>query len=291
MFLQQLINGISVGSVYALLAVGYALIYSLLNFTNFAHAITVTIAAFGCYWFQALITPNLPASLLAGILVAIVMGIFIELFAYRPLLVKKARRLYLMIVGLGVSILCENLMIIVFTGRVRVYPEGFPTDSINIFGASVGLIDLIILVVSVLALVCVELYIEKTRTGLAIRSSAFNLEATALMGVNTNRLILTVFIIAGLLAGIAGTLLGAKYTTYTSLGTYMTNKAFIAAVVGGLGSLPGAVLGALLLGITESFVSAYISTSFRDLFAYIILIVMLLIRPSGLMGKADGDKA
>lgn len=291
MFWQQLINGISVGSIYALLAVGYALIYSLLNFTNFAHAITVTIAAFGCFWFQFLVSQNLPAGLLAGILSAIITGIFIELLAYRPLLIKKARRLYLMIVGLGVSILCENLMIIIFTGRVRVYPVNFADISVNIFGTSTGLIDVIILVVSLLALLCVELYIERTRTGLAIRSSAFNLEATALMGVNTNRLILTVFIIAGLLAGVAGVLLGAKYTTYTSLGTYMTNKAFIAAVVGGLGSLPGAVLGALLLGVAESFVSAYISTAFRDLFAYCILIVILLIRPSGLMGKADGDKA
>lgn len=112
MFWQQLINGISVGSIYALLAVGYALIYSLLNFTNFAHAITVTIAAFGCFWFQFLVSQSLPAGLLAGILSAIITGIFIELLAYRPLLVKKARRLYLMIVGLGVSILCENLMII-----------------------------------------------------------------------------------------------------------------------------------------------------------------------------------
>lgn len=291
MFLQQLINGISVGSVYALLAVGYALIYSLLNFTNFAHAITVTIAAFACYWFQALAFENLGASLVAGIAAAIIMGILIEICAYRPLLVKKAKRLYLMIVGLGISIMCENLMIIVFTGRTRVYPVGFSTESISIFGNSVGKIDLIILAVSLVSLLCVELYIEKTRTGLAIRSSAFNLEATSLMGVNTNRLILTVFIIAGSLAGIAGVLLGAKYTTYTSLGTYMTNKAFIAAVVGGLGSLPGAVLGALLLGISESFVSAYISTTFRDLFAYIILIVILLIRPSGLMGKAEGDKA
>jgi len=291
MFLQQLINGISVGSVYALLAVGYALIYSILNFTNFAHAIAVTIAAFSCFWFQFLVNENLPIGMFVGIVCAVLMGILIENLAYRPLLVKKARRLYLMIVGLGVSIMCENLMIIAFSGRTRIYPAGFGDTSVSIGKLSVGLVDIAILIVSLISLACVELYLQKTRTGLAIRASAFNLEATSLMGVDTNKLILTVFIIASLLAGIAGVLLGAKYTTYTSLGTFMTNKAFIAAVVGGLGSLPGAVFGALLLGISEAMVSAYVSTALRDLFAYVILIVILLIKPSGLLGKPEGDKA
>lgn len=291
MFLQQLINGISVGSIYALLAVGYALVYSILNFTNFAHAIAVTISAFSCFWFQYFISENLPMGLAVGIAAGVLMGILIEVFAYKPLLVKKAKRLYFMIVGLGVSIMCENLMIIVFTGRVRIYPEGFGENTVPIGNLSIGLLDLAILVISVISLICVELYLRKTRTGLAIRASAFNLEATSLMGVDTTRLILTVFVIASLLAGIAGVLLGAKYTTYTSLGTVMTNKAFIAAVIGGLGSLPGAVAGALLLGISEALVSAYVSTALRDLFAYIILIIILLVRPSGLLGKPEGDKA
>ncbi|MBR0139278.1 MAG: branched-chain amino acid ABC transporter permease [Firmicutes bacterium] len=291
MLLQQLINGISVGSIYALLAVGYALIYSILNFTNFAHAIAVTIAAFSCFWFQFLITADLPKGLAVGIIVAVICGILIEALAYRPLLVKKARRLYFMIAGLGVSIMCENLMIIAFSGRVRIYPDSFGDTTVSMGKLSIGLIDLAILIISVVSLVCVELYLQKTRTGLAIRASAFNLEATSLMGVDTGRLILIVFVIASLLAGIAGVLLGAKYTTYTSLGTFMTNKAFIAAVVGGLGSLPGAVIGALILGVSEALVSAYVSTALRDLFAYVILIVVLLIKPSGLLGKAEGDKA
>ena len=151
--------------------------------------------------------------------------------------------------------------------------------------------DIIIFAVSILALVIVELIIRKTRLGLAIRGASFSLDITALMGVNTYKLITAIFLIAGSLAGIAGALLGAKYTTYPSLGTFYTNKAFICAVIGGLGSLPGAVLGALILGVSEALISAYVSTAMRDLFAYILLILILLVRPSGLMGKSSEDKA
>lgn len=196
-----------------------------------------------------------------------------------------------MIIGLGMSVIGDNLVIIAFTGRFRVYPVNFTAQSINLFGASIGLVDIIIFAVSILALVIVELIIRKTRLGLAIRGASFSLDITALMGVNTYKLITAIFLIAGSLAGIAGALLGAKYTTYPSLGTFYTNKAFICAVIGGLGSLPGAVLGALILGVSEALISAYVSTAMRDLFAYILLILILLVRPSGLMGKSSEDKA
>ena len=257
MFFQQLINGLSIGSIYALMAVGYSLIYSLLNFTNFAHSITVTIGLLG----------------------------------YRPLLKKKARRIYLLITGLGISTMCENLIIISFSSRFRVYPVNFSNESINLFGASVGQVDLIIFVVSITALVLVELFIRKSRVGLAIRGASYDLAATSLMGVNVQKLILLVFLIAGSLAGLAGALLGAKYTAFPTLGTAMTNKAFISSVFGGLGSLPGAVLGAITLGIGETMISSYISSSMRDIFAYALLVIVLFVRPSGLMGKATEDKA
>ena len=291
MFIQQVANGLSVGSVYALMAVGYALIYSLLNFTNFAHSITVTISAFAAFFFMLYAMQNLPAAILTGIVAAAALAAFIQIAAYRPLLMRNARRVYLMIIGLGISVMGDNLVIIAFSGRFRIYPVNFPADSIKIFGANVGVIDIIIFGVCMMALLAVQLIIRKTRMGLAIRAASFNLETTSMMGVNTGRLILVIFLIAGSLAGIAGTLLGAKYTTYASLGTFYTNKAFICAVFGGLGSLPGAVLGALILGLSEAMISAYISTSFRDLFAYIMLIVILLIRPSGLMGKSSEEKA
>ena len=291
MFIQQLINGLSVGSVYALMAVGYALIYSLLNFTNFAHSITVTIGAFTTFFFLTYAMENLFLGIVAGIAVAAILAAFIEFIAYRPLLKRNARRVYLMIIGLGISVMGDNLIIIAFSGRFRIFPVNFPAESIQILGANIGVVDLLIFFVSMAALLIVEWIIKKTKLGLAIRSASYSLEATSLMGVDTFKLILSIFLIAGSLAGVAGTLLGAKYTTYPSLGTFYTNKASICAVFGGLGSLPGAVVGALILGVSEAIISAYVSTTLRDLFAYFLLIVILLIRPSGLLGKSSEDKA
>lgn len=291
MFIQQLINGLSVGSVYALMAVGYALIYSLLNFTNFAHSITVTIGAFTTFFFLTYAMENLFLGIVAGIAVAAILAAFIEFIAYRPLLKRNARRVYLMIIGLGISVMGDNLIIIAFSGRFRIFPVNFPAESIQILGANIGVVDLLIFFVSMAALLIVEWIIKKTKLGLAIRSASYSLEATSLMGVDTFKLILSIFLIAGSLVGVAGTLLGAKYTTYPSLGTFYTNKAFICAVFGGLGSLPGAVVGALILGVSEAMISAYVSTTLRDLFAYFLLIVILLIRPSGLLGKSSEDKA
>jgi branched-chain amino acid transport system permease protein len=291
LFIQQLINGLSVGSVYALMAVGYALIYSLLNFTNFAHSISVTIGAFATFFFLTYAMQDLLAGVIMGIVAAAALAAFIQFVAYRPLLKRNARRVYLMIIGLGISVMGDNLIIIAFSGRFRIYPVNFSSQSLEIFGASVGVVDVVIFVVSMLSLLVVELIIRKTRLGLAIRGASYSLETTSLMGVDTYRLILAIFLIAGALAGVAGALLGAKYTTYPSLGTFYTNKAFICAVFGGLGSLPGAVVGALVLGVSEAMISAYVSTTLRDLFAYILLIGILLIRPSGLMGKSSEDKA
>ena len=291
MFIQQLINGLSVGSVYALMAVGYALIYSLLNFTNFAHSITVTIGAYTTFFILTYAMENLFLGIVAGIAVAAILAAFIEFIAYRPLLKRNARRVYLMIIGLGISVMGDNLIIIAFSGRFRIFPVNFPAESIQILGANIGVVDLLIFFVSMAALLIVEWIIKKTKLGLAIRSASYSLEATSLMGVDTFKLILSIFLIAGSLAGVAGTLLGAKYTTYPSLGTFYTNKAFICAVFGGLGSLPGAVVGALILGVSEAMISAYVSTTLRDLFAYFLLIVILLIRPSGLLGKSSEDKA
>ena len=270
---------------------GMVVIYSLLNFTNFAHGISVTIGAFAAFFFLTYAMQNLLVGVIMGIFAAAMLAVFIQFIAYRPLLKRGAKRTYFMIIGLGISVMGDNLVIISFTGMFRIYPVNFPQESIRILGSRVGLVDLIIFAVSIIALIVVEMIIQKTRIGLAIRGASYSLDATSIMGVNTYRLIFSIFLIAGALAGVAGTLLGAKYTAYPSLGTFYTNKAFICAVFGGLGSLPGAVLGAMILGVSEAMISAYISTSFRDLFAYILLIAILLIRPQGLMGKSSEDKA
>lgn len=291
MFFQQLVNGLSIGSIYALMAVGYSLIYSLLNFTNFAHSITVTIGAFCAFFFLESIVQNLSLGIFIAVLVSGILAVIIEVLGYQPLLKKKARRIYLLIVGLGISTMCENLVIISFSSRFRVYRVNFSNKPINLFGASIGLIDLIIFAVSITALVLVQVFIRKSRSGLAIRGASFDLDAASLMGVNVQKLILIVFFIAGSLAGLAGALLGAKYTAFPTLGTAMTNKAFISSVFGGLGSIPGAVLGAIILGVSETMISGYISSSMRDIFAYTLLVIVLFVRPEGLMGKSTEDKA
>lgn len=290
LLIQQLFTGLSIGGIYALMAVGYSLIYSLLSFTNFAHSIAVTVGAYTGFYILSTISPKLFIALIIAILIGGIVSALIELISYRPLLNKGARRIYLLIAGLGLSTAGENLIIILFGGRFKAYPNILNISPISILGATVGSVDIIIIIVSVITLILVEVLIQKSKVGLAIRGAAFDLDVTSLMGVNVNQLILIVFMIAGSLAGLSGFFLGMKYTAYPALGQ-MTTKAFIGAVLGGLGSIPGAVLGASLLGIIETLISAYVSSSMRDIFSFSILIIVLIIKPNGFMGKNTEDKA
>jgi branched-chain amino acid transport system permease protein len=291
MILQQLINGLSIGSIYALMAVGYSLIYSLMNFTNFAHGVVVMLSAYIGYYSLLYISHNNLIALVLALLLGGIISVLIEITTYRPLLLKNAKRLYLVIAGLGLTIVAENLIIITITGRCKPYPlSALASITINIFGYDIGLIDLIILIISMIALIALEFYLKYSRDGLAIRSASFSLDITSLMGVNVDKLMMKVFLIAGFLAGIAGFFLGMKYTAYPQL-DQLTTKAFISAVLGGLGSLTGSVLGALILGVSETFVSGYISSSMRDIFTFSLLVIVLLFRPTGLMGKSSEDKA
>ncbi len=291
MFVQQLINGLSIGSVYALMAVGYSLIYSLMRFTNFAHGVVVTAGAYVGFYALTLISPNIALAFLLALIIGGIVSAFIEVTTYRPLLLKNAKRTYLVIAGLGLSIVAENLIIVTLSGRFKAYPQSIiKSTPIDLFGATLGSTDLLILIVAVVALIAVELYVNFSRNGLAIRGAAHSLDTTSLMGVNVSKLIFSVFMIAGILAGIAGFFLGIKYTAFPQLGQ-LTTKAFISAVLGGLGSMTGAVVGAFVLGIMETFVSGYISSSLRDVFSFSLLIIILLIRPQGLMGKSTEDKA
>lgn len=290
MFIQQLLNGLSVGSIYALMAVGFSLIYSLLNFTNFAHSVAVTVGAYTGFYILTLVSPSTALASVIALIAGAMLSSFIELSTYSPLLNRNSKRIYLLIAGLGVSTIGENLIIITLGGRFKAYPNTFPIEPIKILGANVSVVDCVILIMSIVALILIQVLIRKSRIGLAIRGAAFDLNTTSLMGVNVNKLILIVFMIAGALAGLAGFLLGIKYTAYPLLGQ-MTTKAFISAIFGGLGSISGAVIGAFILGILEIFISAYISSSMRDIFSFSLLILVLLIRPTGLMGKVTEDKA
>lgn len=232
MFLQQLITGLSVGSIYALMAVGYSLIYSLLNFTNFAHGASVLIGAYVGYFYISSVADNVLMAVVCSTFFGAVLAALIERIAYQPLLNKGVKRIYLLIAGLGISIIGENLIVVMIDGRFHAYKTSLSAMPVSILGASIGVVDLIILVASAIALLSVQFLIRKTRVGLAIRGAAFDLTTASIMGINVRQLILIVFIIAGSMAGLSGVFLGIKYTAYPTMGN-LTNKAFISAVVGG----------------------------------------------------------
>ncbi|MBL8966432.1 MAG: branched-chain amino acid ABC transporter permease [Spirochaetaceae bacterium] len=289
-FLQQLVNGLSIGSVYALMAVGYSLVYSIMNFSNFAHGGVIMLGAyFGFFSLTSLKLPFAAAFLIASVGTAL-LAVLIERVAYKPLRDRRAPFLYFIISAMGASILLENIVIATIGPTFRTYPEIFAREPISLGTLSIGRLDLIMFFVSAFCLAGLILFIEKTRIGKAIQAAAYNMKACALMGVNTDRVVLIVFALGGFLAGVAGVFFGMKYTVYPQIGN-ITTKSFIAAVFGGLGSLPGAVIGSVLLGIIETLVAGYLSSQFRDLIAFVILIGVLIFRPTGIMGKSTEDKA
>lgn len=233
--------------------------------------------------------PFLAAFLLASIGTTI-LAIVVERIAYKPLRERKAPFLYFIISAMGASILLENIVIATIGPTFRTYPEVFARTPISIGPLAIGRLDLLMFVISAVCLTALILFIEKTKMGKAIQAAAYNIKACALMGINTDKVILIVFGLGGFLAGVAGVFFGMKYTVYPQIGN-ITTKSFIAAVFGGLGSLPGAVLGSVILGILETFVAGYLSSQYRDLIAFVILIGVLIIRPSGIMGKNTEDKA
>ncbi|MBE6969496.1 MAG: branched-chain amino acid ABC transporter permease [Ruminococcaceae bacterium] len=287
-FLQQLVNGICLGGMYALMSVGYSLVYSIMNFSNFAHGGVIMVGAYvGYYALTALGCPFLVAFLLCGVGSG-VLACILERFVYSPLRKRNAPSLYFIISAMGASIFLENFVIATIDGTPRNYPTIF-NNSIKIGGIALGMDSLLMIVVSVVALLVLVFIIQKTKVGLAIRACSYNEKAATLMGVNGSLVIFIVFLMGGVLAGFAGMLYGMRYIVKPTIGL-VTNKSFVAAVFGGLGSLPGAILGSVLLGIMEIFVASF-NSSLRDLFVYGLLIIVLIVRPSGLMGKVTEDKA
>ena len=289
-FLQQLINGLSIGSIYALMAVGYSLVYSIMNFSNFAHGGVIMIGAYmGFFLMTAFKLPFMVAFLLAA-LGAGILAVIIERIAYSPLRKRNAPFLYFIISAMGASIFLENFVVATIGPTFRTYPRVFASTPFKLGSITLGRLDVIMFSISTISLILLIFILEKTKTGMAIKATAYNIRGSALMGVNTDKIILIVFGLGGLLAGVAGVLFGMKYTVYPQIG-FITMKSFIAAVFGGLGSVPGAVIGALLLGIIETLIAGYYSSIYRDLIAFVLLISVLIFRPRGLMGKNTEDKA
>ncbi|MGE5633294.1 MAG: branched-chain amino acid ABC transporter permease [Caulobacteraceae bacterium] len=291
-FLQQLINGLSIGSVYALMAVGYSLVYSIMNFSNFAHGGVIMFGAYFGYFFLTLYHLSFPVAFIGAAVCTAILAVLIERAAYKPLRERKAPFLYFIISAMGASIFLENLVIAIpsIGPTFRTYPEIFSKHPFELGELAVGRLDTLMFVISAICLLSLIYIIDHTKLGKAIQATAYNVKASTLMGVNTDFIIVVIFLMGGFLAGIAGVLFGMKYTVYPQIGN-ITIKSFIAAVFGGLGSLPGAVIGSVLLGLIETFTSGYFSSQFRDLIAFALLITVLIFRPMGLMGKTTGDKA
>ena len=290
-FLQQVINGLSLGSVYALMSVGYSLVYSIMNFSNFAHGGVIMIGAYIGYFCLTLLNVPFFIAFIISALGAGLLAVTMEKIVYRPLRKRNAPFLYFIISAMGASIFLENIVIASPIGPTfRSYPAIFSTTPIMLGNIALGRIDLLMFIISALSLIGLMYIIEKTKIGLSIRATSYSIKGSTLMGVNVDKVIFIIFLLGGFLAGLAGMLFGMKYTVYPQIGN-ITTKSFIAAVFGGLGSLPGAVIGSILLGLIETMTSGYLSSQYRDLLAFALLISVLIFKPTGLMGKTTEDKA
>ena len=288
--IQQMITGISIGSVYALIASGYALVYSLLDFSNWAHGEVCMLGAYCC--FMATLIPKMPfaVSCLIGIGGAAAVSFLNERFAYRRIRSNGSPNMFLMIAAMGLSTTYQNLANVVWGSKFKQLPRIFSVMTLNVGGIFIGTTDLLCLSVALIVLVILLLIINKTRFGLHVRAVACGGRTARILGVRIDRVIALVFVLAGVLAGMAGIMYGMKYNVYPTMGN-VGLKAFIASVIGGLGSVPGAIVGAILLGFIETVVSGYISSGLRDLISFSMLILILLVRPAGLFGVDVQEKA
>jgi len=306
-FLQQIINGLVLGSMYALIALGYTMVYGIMNLINFAHGDVLTVGALTALstilLLQALF-PGMPGwavigcGLLAAITVCVTLSLIIERVAYRPL--RNAPRLAPLISAIGVSIVIQTVAMLVWGRNYMTFPQLIPNTPIDVAGVTVTATKLLVIALSALVMVGLMLLVNRTKLGRAMRATAENPRVAGLMGVNPNFVIAATFAIGAALAGLAGVMLAATYSVaHFYMGFLPGLKAFTAAVLGGIGNIPGAMLGGLLLGLIEALGAGYIGqltggvlgSHYQDVFAFAILIIVLVFRPSGLLGERVADRA
>jgi branched-chain amino acid transport system permease protein len=298
--LQQLLNGLSLGSIYALIALGYTMVYGILKLINFAHGEVFMIGAYAGYFaalglgVQNYGGAGFPIYLAVLVLafamgVAALLGASIEFLAYRP--VRSAPRLTPLITAIGVSLFLQNAAMLAFTPNPRPYPPILKEVRFELFGVIVTNVKLTIFVVAVALMVGLNAFIQRTWTGKAMRAVSTNLDAARLMGINTDRIIRATFAVGSALAAAGGILFGLDQITINPLMGVLTGlKAFVAAVLGGIGNIRGAVLGGLLIGLAEQMTAGYLSPDYRDAITFVILIVILILRPQGLLGVVRPEK-
>ena len=288
-FLSYLINGLGLGSVYAIIALGYTMVYGIAKMLNFAHGDVIMIGAYVAFFALNNFGLPLPVAVILSIVVCTALGVTVERLAYKPL--RQASSLSVLITAIGVSYFLQNAAQLLWSSSTKVFPTIIPNGGISLGALSISYLTLITIVTCILVMICLTLFINRTKTGRAMRACSEDKGASTLMGINVNRIISITFAIGSGLAAIAAVLLCATYpSVFPTLGAMPGIKAFTAAVFGGIGSIPGAFLGGLLLGVIEIFAKAYISTQLSDAIVFAVLIIVLLIKPTGLLGKRIREK-
>ncbi|BDU49462.1 branched-chain amino acid ABC transporter permease [Haliovirga abyssi] len=288
-FIQQLLNGLSLGSIYALIALGYTMVYGILQLINFAHGEIYMLGAFTAYYLVFYFKLNFILALVLSMIITAGIGVVIEKLAYKPL--RNSSRVSALLTALGVSMLLQNLGLKIFGGDPKAFPQLIPNKPIFIGDLIIFNQQIVIVVVAIILMVILEIIVHYTKIGKAMRAVAFDKDAAKLMGIDSNMVISFTFAIGSALAAAAGVLIGMRFNRIDPLMGMMPGiKAFVAAVLGGIGSIPGAVLGGLIMGISESLVVGYLSSTYRDAIAFALLIIILIIKPAGLLGKNIKEK-
>jgi branched-chain amino acid transport system permease protein len=296
-FVQQLVNGVTLGSVYALIALGYSMVYGILKLLNFAHGEVYMFGAFIGYFVLTALggadSPMLPVApllilvFLAGMLGAGLLGVVIERFAYRPL--RNAPRIAPLISAIGVSFFLQASALLLFSAQFRTYdtPQLIPfSTGIEAGPLRISLVRILVIGSAVFLMIALTLLVSRTRLGKAMRATSYDREAAAMMGIDVDRVIVATFLIGSALAGAAGVMVGLVFErVFHFMGFVAGLKGFTAAVIGGIGNIPGAMLGGLVIGLAEAFTASYISSTFQNLIVFGILIVVMLVRPTGILGS------
>ncbi len=288
--IQQLVNGLSLGAIYALIALGYTMVYGIIMLINFAHGDIMMVGAFVGFYSVTLLGTNILVAMLAAMLVCAILGMIIERIAYRPL--RNSTRIASLITAIGVSFLLEYLTIFFIGPNQKVFPEAaFTVKAYHIAGLSILNKDVFVFVSAVALMLILQYIIRYTKTGKAMRAVSLDMEAAVLMGISVDRTISMTFAIGSALAAAAGVMVGVYYNTINPLmGIIPGLKAFVAAVLGGIGIIPGAMVGGFVMGLLETLVSGYGNSLYRDAVAFGVLILILLVKPTGLFGKDTGEK-
>lgn len=288
-FLQQIVNGLSLGSIYALVALGYTMVYGIIKLINFAHGDIYMIGAYTAFFVTTYMGMSFIPALIVCMIVCGILGVLIERIAYKPL--RKSPRITALITAIGVSYVIEYTTQFFMGTSVRTYPQLLPNTSWQLGPVRISYIQMVIFTVTIVLMVLLTFIIQKTKIGRAMRAVSADENAAKLMGISVDNTISFTFLIGSALAGAAGMLVGIYYNAATPLmGMVPGLKAFVAAVLGGIGSIPGALVGGLFIGIAETMVSAYGGSMYRDAIVYFILILVLIIKPTGLFGKNEKEK-